>query len=165
MHSSSMPCFLCTLFLINEYCFTLRLCLFGVFSLPRKMQKYTNMERNYGTSRPRIIPSKPDLVNERSCGVQQRRAERLKALQSLEHLQPSPCLGPRTPFFTSGRRYSAQPCPRFLVFARIWAFIHPASPDRPRLSEACSGNPDETKTRETASGPAVSARERVVPRH
>jgi hypothetical protein len=55
--------------------------------------------------------------------------------------------------------------PRFLVFARIWAFIHPASPGHPRLSEARSGTPDETKTRETASGPTVSARERVVPRY
>jgi hypothetical protein len=86
-------------------------------------------------------------------------------MKGLEHLQPSPRLGPRRPFFTSGRRNSAQPRPRFLVFARIWAFIHPASPGRPRLSEARSGTPDETKTRETASGPAVSARERVVPRH
>jgi hypothetical protein len=51
------------------------------------------------------------------------------------------------------------------LFSRIWAFIHPASPGRPRLSEARSRTPDETKTRETASGPAVSARERVVPRH
>jgi hypothetical protein len=76
-----------------------------------------------------------------------------------------PRLGPRTPFFTSERRYSAQPRPRFLVFARIWAFIHPASPGHLRLSEARSGTLDETKTRETASRPRVSARERVVPRH
>jgi hypothetical protein len=89
----------------------------------------------------------------------------IHASPSLEHLQPSPRLGPRMPYFTSGWRYSAQPCPRFLVFARIWAFIHPASPGHPRLSEARSGTPDETKKRQTASGPAVSARERIVPRH
>jgi hypothetical protein len=73
--------------------------------------------------------------------------------------------GPRQLIFSSGQRYLAQPRPRFLIFARIWDFIHPASPGHPRLFEACSGSPDETKMRETSSGPAVSARGRVVPHH
>jgi hypothetical protein len=52
-------------------------------------------------------------------------------------------------FFSSGRRKTAQSCPRFLVFARIWAFIHPASPGHPRPPGARSGTPDETNARET----------------
>jgi hypothetical protein len=40
--------------------------------------------------------------------------------------------------------------PRFLVFARIWAFIHPASPSHPRSPGARSGTLDETNVRETA---------------
>jgi hypothetical protein len=54
-------------------------------------------------------------------------------------------LGPRRPFFTSGRRYSVQSRPRFLVFPRIWAFIHPASPGHPRSPRARSETPDERK--------------------
>jgi hypothetical protein len=34
---------------------------------------------------------------------------------------------------------------RFLVFVRIWAFIHPASPGHPWPSGARSGTPDERK--------------------
>jgi hypothetical protein len=63
----------------------------------------------------------------------------------LEHLQPSPRLGPRWPFFTSRRRYSAQSRPRFLVFPWIWALIHSASPGHPRSPRARSGTPDERK--------------------
>jgi hypothetical protein len=35
--------------------------------------------------------------------------------------------------------------PRFFIFPRIWAFIHPASPDHPRSPGARSGTPDERK--------------------
>jgi hypothetical protein len=63
----------------------------------------------------------------------------------LEHLQPFPRLGPRRPFFTSGRQYSAQSRPRFLVLHRIWALIHPASPGHPRSPGARSGTLDERK--------------------
>jgi hypothetical protein len=44
----------------------------------------------------------------------------------------------------------AQLRPRFLVFAQIWAFIHPVSPGHPRPSGARSGTPDERNVRETA---------------
>jgi hypothetical protein len=44
----------------------------------------------------------------------------------------------------------AQSRPRFLVFARIRAFIHPASPGHPRPSGARSGTSDERNARETA---------------
>jgi hypothetical protein len=57
---------------------------------------------------------------------------------------------PPAPFFSSGRRKTAQSRPRFLVFARIWAFIHLASPGHPRPSGARSGTPDERNARETA---------------
>jgi hypothetical protein len=46
---------------------------------------------------------------------------------------------PRQSFFSSGRRKTVQLRSRFLVFARIWAFIHPASPDHPRPPGARSG--------------------------
>jgi hypothetical protein len=39
---------------------------------------------------------------------------------------------PPAALFSSGRQKMAQPRPRILVFARIWAFIHPASPCHPR---------------------------------
>jgi hypothetical protein len=56
-----------------------------------------------------------------------------------------------TAFFSSGRRKSAQSHPRILVFARIWAFIHLASPCHPRPSGARSGTPDERNAREKAT--------------
>jgi hypothetical protein len=75
---------------------------------------------------------------------------------------------PRRALFLSERRKSAQLRPRILVFARIWAFIHPASPGHPRPSGARSGTPDETNWREKAGknrarsrgscGPDLSAR-------
>jgi hypothetical protein len=58
---------------------------------------------------------------------------------------------PRHPFFSSGRRKSAQSRPRILVFARIWAFIHPASPGHPRPSGVRSGTPNKRNARETAT--------------
>jgi hypothetical protein len=58
---------------------------------------------------------------------------------------------PSAPFFSSGRRKTARSRPRILVFVRIWAFIHPASPGHPRSSGACSGTPVERNARETAS--------------
>jgi hypothetical protein len=60
----------------------------------------------------------------------------------------TPRRGPRQVFFSSGRRKSAQSRPRILVFARIWAFIHPASPGHPRPFGARSGTPDERNARE-----------------
>jgi hypothetical protein len=39
--------------------------------------------------------------------------------RDLEHLQPSPRLGPHRPFLTSGWRYLVQSRPRFLVSPRI----------------------------------------------
>jgi hypothetical protein len=56
-----------------------------------------------------------------------------------------------TTFFSSGWRKTAQLCPRFLVFVRIWTFIHPASPGHPRPPGVRSGTPDETNARETPS--------------
>jgi hypothetical protein len=80
--------------------------------------------------------------------------------RSLEHLQPRARRGPRHPVFSSGRRKRVQSRPRFLDFAQIWAFIHPASPGHPRLSRARSGTPDERNARETTK--KLSAR-RVAP--
>jgi hypothetical protein len=68
--------------------------------------------------------------------------------QELADLRASPAvprLGPRRPFFTSGRWYSSQSRFRFLVFPRIWALIHPVSPGHPRSPGARSGTPDERK--------------------
>jgi hypothetical protein len=56
---------------------------------------------------------------------------------------------PRQSFFSSGRRKTVQLRSRFLVFARIWAFIHPASPDHPRPPGARSGSTEEINARET----------------
>jgi hypothetical protein len=66
-------------------------------------------------------------------------------IASLEHLQPWSRRGPRRSFFSSRRRKMAQSRPSFLVFPRIWAFIHPASPGHPRSPGARSGTPDERK--------------------
>jgi hypothetical protein len=44
----------------------------------------------------------------------------------------------------------AQSCPRFLIFARIWAFIHPVSPGHPRPPEARSGTPNKRNACEIA---------------
>jgi hypothetical protein len=49
-------------------------------------------------------------------------------MKTLEHLQPRARRGSRHLFFSSGQRKTVQSRPRFLVLARIWAFIHPASP-------------------------------------
>jgi hypothetical protein len=68
-------------------------------------------------------------------------------------------------FFSSGWRKMAQSRPRILVFARIWDFIHPASPCHPRPPGACSGSPEETKVRETSPARLVAPtcrRERPV---
>jgi hypothetical protein len=56
-----------------------------------------------------------------------------------------PASGPRQPFFSSGRRKMAQSRPRFLIFPRIWAFIHPVSPGHPWSPVARSWTPDERK--------------------
>jgi hypothetical protein len=66
-------------------------------------------------------------------------------MKDLEHLQPSPRLGPRQAFFSSGWRYSAQPRPRFLIFPRNRPLIHPESPGHPRPPGVRSGTPDERK--------------------
>jgi hypothetical protein len=90
---------------------------------------------------------------------------------SVRALRASPLTRPTRPpagVFSSGRRKSAQSRPRILVFARIWAFIHPASPGHPRPSGARSGTPDERNAREKSGkirarshgscGPDLSAR-------
>jgi hypothetical protein len=69
--------------------------------------------------------------------------------KELEHLQPWTRRGPDV-IFSSGWRKTAQSRPRFLVFARIWDFIHPASPGHPRPPRARSGTPDETNAQKTA---------------
>jgi hypothetical protein len=86
-------------------------------------------------------------------------------------LRASPLVSPtrpRRPYFSSEWQKTVQSRPWILDFARIWAFIHPASPDQPWPSGARSGTPDETNWRETAEniharsrgscGPDLSAR-------
>jgi hypothetical protein len=78
-------------------------------------------------------------------------------------IRASPLTRPTRPparVFSSGRCKSAQSRPWILVFARIWAFIHPASPGHPRPSGARSGTPDERNAREKAT--KIPAR-RVAP--
>jgi hypothetical protein len=122
------------------------------------------------------ISSSSTTTSQRPC--QPRRISRWRLLQwpfaasdsswELEHLHSHARRGPRHAFFSSGRRKSAQSRPQILVFARIWAFIHPASPGHPRPSGARSGTPDERNAREKARkiparsrgscGPDLSAR-------
>jgi hypothetical protein len=66
----------------------------------------------------------------------------------MRSIRASPAMNPTRPpaaFFSSGRRKMVQSRPRFLVFPRIWAFIHLASPDHPRSPGARLGTPDERK--------------------
>jgi hypothetical protein len=72
--------------------------------------------------------------------------------QDITALRASPATSPARPpppFFSSGWRKTVQLRPRFLVFARIWAFLHPASPGHFRPSGARSGTSDERNARET----------------
>jgi hypothetical protein len=62
-----------------------------------------------------------------------------QAFGNLEHLHTHARRGLGHSFFSSGRRKSVQSGPRILVFARIWAFIHPASPGHPGLPGRARG--------------------------
>jgi hypothetical protein len=55
---------------------------------------------------------------------------------------------PSTAFFFIRTAKNGLVAPRFLVFARIWAFIHPVSPGHPRPPGARSGSLEETNARE-----------------
>jgi hypothetical protein len=68
----------------------------------------------------------------------------------LKHLYSHARRGPRHAFFSSRRRKSTQSRFWILVFARIYTFIHPASPCYPRPSGTRSGTPDERNAREKA---------------
>jgi hypothetical protein len=74
---------------------------------------------------------------------------------ALRASRPLPRRGSDITFFSFGRRYSAQSSPQFLVFLRIWIFIHPESPCHPVLGD--SGR------EKSGEGAALSAREHANP--